>query len=103
MKTLQISTDSFDNINVFTFEELKFSQKCSLHQGYKTRDDGIYWAMLHSSVLKASYTDEDHALANRLQSGKYTLTNGEIVLIEGKQYKTRYLGKYSDCAIFDPV
>jgi len=31
------------------------------------------------------------------------LVDGEIVIIEGKQYKTKYLGNYSDPIHFKPV
>ena len=31
------------------------------------------------------------------------LEDGEIVIIEGKQYKTTYLGDYSDPIYFEPV
>jgi hypothetical protein len=31
------------------------------------------------------------------------LEDGEIVMIEGKQYKTTYLGDYSDPIYFEPV
>jgi hypothetical protein len=74
----------------------------SLHQDYEKEGDGIYWAMQRGACLKSVYTDADRAETARL-SREPVLLNGEIVLIDGKQYKTRILGNYSNCAIFDAV
>jgi hypothetical protein len=103
MKTLKVCTDNFDRTNTFCFAEMRYSRPCSLHCGYMKSDDGIYWAMLHASYLASSYSDEELNERKRLSSGAYTIANGEVVLIDGKQYITRYKGEYSDCATFEPV
>jgi hypothetical protein len=54
------------------------------------------------SCLKAEYSDKDIAERNRLNSST-PIRHNDIVEIEGKQYRTRVLGDFSDCAIFDPV
>jgi hypothetical protein len=101
MKTLNISTGSFDKVNTFTIAPLKWST-CKLYKGYQTEDDGIYWVMQCSAMLKAHYSDEDRAESKRLTEME-PIQNGEIVLIEGKEFKFNYKGNYSDCGIFEPV
>lgn len=102
MKTINISTGSFDQDNTFSIEPLKYS-KCKLYQGYKTEDDGIYWVMQCSAMLKAHYTDKDKEESARLSNPDNAIKNGEIVLIDGKQYKFRFTGDFSDCGFFDSV
>ena len=103
MKTLTVSTGSFDQVNTFTFDKFKYHNKCSLQKDFYKDGDGIYWAMQHGAMLKSHYTEADSAESARLQSGDYTIADGEIVLIDGKQYKTVFKGDYSDCAMFEPV
>jgi len=74
----------------------------SLHKDYQKQGDGIFWAMKKSACLKAEYTAKDDEERNRLNSMTPLVAN-DIVIIEGKQYKTRVLGNFSDCAIFDPI
>jgi hypothetical protein len=103
MRTLTLSTGSFDQINTFAvFSKRGIPMTASLHRDYEKEGDGIYWAMQKSACLKSSYTDDDRAEKSRLQS-ELAIQNGEVVLIDGKQYKTRVLGDYSDCAIFDAI
>ncbi len=87
-RILKLSTGSFDQENTFVvFSKRGFPMTASLHQDYEKEGDGIYWAMQHGACL----------------SREPVLLNGEIVLIDGKEYKTRILGNYSNCAIFDAV
>jgi hypothetical protein len=102
MKTLTLSAGTFDQINTFTITDIAYSV-CSLHKDKEKRGDGILWAMLHDSVLKLSQTEADIDERVRLATPDYCIENGEIVLIEGKQYRCRVLGRYSDCAVFEPV
>ena len=102
-RILKLSTGSFDQENTFgVFSKRGLPMTASLHQDYEKEGDGIYWAMQHGACIKSSYSDADRAETARL-SREPVLLNGEIVLIEGKEYKTRILGNYSDCAIFDAV
>ena len=102
MKTLSVSTGNFDQVNTFTIAEIPYS-KCSLQRDYQTEGDGILWVMLNAGVLKSKYSAADKAEMDRLNSGESTVHNREIVQVDGKQYKIRVLGKYSDCAILDQV
>lgn len=104
MRTLTLSTGSFDQDNTFIVQEPKRNQPmvASLHQDYYERGDGVYWAMKHGACLKSSYSDADRAETARLNADS-GVQNGEIVLIDGKQYKCRVLGSYSNCAVFDAI
>ena len=101
MKTLTISTGSFDQDNTFTVKPLRYS-KCKLFKDYKKEGDGIYWVMQCSAMLKAEYTAKDNEERDRLNSME-PLDKDEVVLIDGNQYKFHYLGNYSDCGYFEPV
>jgi hypothetical protein len=100
MRTLVQHTD-FDQDNTFKVAPLKYG-RCSLHKDYQKQGDGIYWVMQHSAVLKSSYTDKDREESERLMADE-GIKNGEVVLIEGKQYRYEHKGDYSDCGIFHPV
>ena len=104
MKTLLITTATMQYDKVFTMDiGAKYGYiEVSLYQGYQTEDDGIFWGLKRSVCLSSSYTQSDIDYRDRLNNME-TVKNGEIVLIDGKQYKTRVLGDFSNCAIFDPV
>jgi hypothetical protein len=102
MKTLNITTGNFDQLNTFQVNAGKRVMKCSLMLDYEKVGDGVLWAMSSGSTLKASYTDADRAESERLAS-ETPLENGELVTINGEQYKVRVLGAFSDTAIFDKV
>ena len=102
MKTINVSTGSFDQDNTFSITPLKYST-CKVYQGYQTEDDGIYWVMQCSAMLKSHYTDKDREESERLMNPANAVANDEVVLIDGKQYKFRFHGNYSNCGFFDPV
>jgi hypothetical protein len=102
MKTLILATDSFDQVNSFNVNAGRRVMTAHLKQDYDKVGDGIYWALSTGSVLKDKYTAADVAERDRLNS-ETPLQHGEIVLIDGEQYKTRVLGNYSNCAIFDKI
>jgi hypothetical protein len=105
MQTLTEARHTRDRDNMFTINLPRtrgIYSDASLYKGYQKNDDGIYWALQHSACLQDHYSHEDVAHRERLRNMK-PLENGDIVMIEGKQYKTRILGNFSDCAIFDPV
>jgi hypothetical protein len=54
-------------------------------------------------MLKAEYTDKDREESARLSEPASKVDDGEIVLVDGKQFKVRVLGSFSDCAVLDPV
>lgn len=104
--TLNISTDTFDQDNTFAIEVPGFKKTiritASLHKDYQKQGDGIFWAMKKSACLKAQYTAKDDEERTRLNNMEPLQAN-EIVVIDGKEYKVRVLGNFSDCAIFDPA
>lgn len=102
MKTLTVSTGSFDQVNTFSIAQVPYST-CSLHRDYQVAGDGILWVMQHAGCLKAVYSDADKAESARLQTPAGIVNDGEIVKVEGKKYKVRVLGKFSNCALLDPV
>lgn len=106
MHTLNFSTDTFDQDNTFVVgikgRTGTITVNASLHRGYKTEDDGIIWAMKHSACLKGRYTAKDIEETNRLGAMQPVCT-GDVVVIDGHQYRARVLGDFSDCAIFDPA
>ena len=103
MKTIKLSEGNFDQMNTFTISNLRGRGKCSLHQDYEKDGDGIYWVMQHGACLQAHYSDADKAENARLSQPESAISDGEIVLIDGKQFKLRFLGNFSDCALFDPI
>jgi hypothetical protein len=106
MQAINLSNDTFDQDNTFSIEVPGFKKTvrvtACLHKGYQKDADGIFWAMKKSACLKAEYTQKDDEERARLNAME-PVRAGDIVLIEGQQYKVRVLGNYSDCAIFDPV
>lgn len=104
MKTLNVSKDSFDQENTFMVVVKGFRGtkeiKCSLKKDYEKVDDGIYWGLKKSSMLKDVYTEADRAETARLNS-EAPLVHGEVVEINGELYVTRVVGDYSDAVIFD--
>lgn len=102
MKTLTISQDSFDTASRFTINLNGLYSEASLHKDYQTIGDNIFWALKKSACLQSHYSAEDIAHRDHLRSMQ-PLEHGDLVMIEGEQYKVRILGNFSDCAIFDKV
>ena len=101
MRELKLSTDTFDQENTFAVSHIKYAT-CSLHRDYKVNGDGIYWVMQKAGMLKSHYSDQDRAESERIMADK-GISNGDVVLIDGNEYKFKYLGNYSDCGYFEPV
>lgn len=102
MRTLTLTTDTFDQVNTFMIQGPRRAIRACLHRDFEKQGDGIYWAMQKSGMLKSTYTEADRAETDRLNS-EPVIQNGEIVLIDGEQYKIRVNGDYSDCAMFDKI
>lgn len=106
MQTLTLALDSFDQDNTFTIEVVKprrtLTIRAILCRDYQKQGDGILWAMQKSACLKSHYTPKDEEERARLNAMR-PLQHGDTVTIEGKPYKARILGDFSNCAIFDPV
>ena len=101
MQKLELTADTLDNSRVFKLEKLPHSF-VSLHKDYEKQGDGIYWGMQHGGCVKDVYTEQDNADRERFNA-LAPLSHGDIVEIDGQQYKLRYLGDHSDCCVFDRV
>lgn len=112
MKTLSYPKDHFDTSADFKLEGIPYGTFylfcAAVHPDYKndTRNrDADYhtiYGMQHAAVLKDKYTEQDKADSERMRNLE-PIKKGEIVLIDGKQYRTEILGNYSDAAKFIPV
>ena len=107
MKTLVQRTDSFDKEHTFGIEYKNWRGDLDvkgvyLMQGYEKDDDGIFWAMSKTVCVSSHYSEAERAEIDRIYNNE-PVRDGEIVLINGEQYKTRVLGDYSNTAIFDKL
>jgi hypothetical protein len=102
MKTLTVAIDNFDQVNTFNIEYVGTRGVLRTLTASLRESDGEFWALKNSACLKDSYTDADDQERNRLAS-ETPVKNNDVVLINGKQYKVRVNGNYSDCAIFTKV
>lgn len=73
-----------------------------LMQDYEKVGDGIYWGMADTIMLKDSYTQADRDEKKRIRESE-PVENGEIVMIDGAEYRARVLGDFSNCVVFDKV
>lgn len=95
MLTLNFHRDSFDQDNTFTFAyEGRRGEVTATGYLFDGKDEGLY-IMKRSACLKASYTDADIAEQRRLDA-QIPVRNGDIVEVNGQQYKVTILGNYSD-------
>ena len=94
--TLTIAQDSFDNAADFTFEYKGYAGRTCTASGYLFQsNDGQIYLMKNSAVLKSHYSDEDRAERIRLNSMN-PVRDGDTVAVNGKQYKVKILGNFSD-------
>lgn len=104
MRTLKLSTGSFDQINSFgLMVGGRHPVRVSLCRNYKVENDGVYWALNAGSMLKAHYTANDTAESDRIYRDEPPVRNGDHVMIDGAEYVCRVLGNFSDAALFDKV
>lgn len=106
MRTLTISTDSFDQVNTFNVQinSRKGLQNITGYVGYYKHEDGKeeFFINQASVCLKAVYTDADRAENARLRTEK-PVVDGETVLINGRTFKVKVNGNYSDCGTLTEV
>lgn len=105
-RKLELSTGSFDQDHSFTLEvpgyKGKHAIRVKLYCGYKSKDDGQYWAMNTGGTVKAHYTAADRRERNRLNV-MAPIKHGDIVQIAGEAYRVEVLGNYSNAALFHKV
>ena len=104
MRTLTLSTGSFDTDTTFSVNlGRRYSGfRCMLFCGYQTKDDNVLWIMQCAAVLSDSRSAAEEAERIRLHA-ETPVENGDIVLVDGAQYKVRVIGNYSDCAILEAI
>jgi hypothetical protein len=70
--------------------------------GYQAENDNVLWIMQCAAVLSDRYSAAEEAERTRLHA-ETPVENGDIVLVDGAQYKVRVKGNYSDCAILEAI
>ncbi len=79
----------------------------STHQGKNHHQEyPLAWTHKGATCLTSNYPGKDEAMKVKHQSylEAVLVTDGELVLIEGRAYRAKYLGmRYSDPVRFDPV
>lgn len=104
MITLNFPRDNFDQDNTFAFVYLGARGVERIATGYlfNAADEGVIYIMKQSACLKGHYTDADCAEQRRLDA-QIPLRTGDVVTVDGKQYRVRILGNYSDAGRLDPI
>ena len=93
VKPKDIRTGVSGDGEVITFD-LGVKSVC-LMQDYEKEGDGIYWGMTDTVMIKDSYTQADKDEKKRIRESE-PVEPGDIVIIEGCEYKARVLGDYSN-------
>lgn len=62
---------------------------------FNSKDEGKIWILQEPACLKDKYSEVDVAELARLNA-MTPIRNGDIVEVEGQQYKVRIQGNYSD-------
>ena len=105
MRTITHHADFADLASLFTVEVSsarrgKYAIRCYAHDGRGY--DNVPFINQASACLKDHYTAEDRAASARLASEE-PVRDGEIVLLNGRQYRVKVIGDYSDAARLLPV
>lgn len=103
MQALNFPIDNFDQDNTFTFayQGIRGQERTATGYLFDGGDEGIY-IMKKSACLKAQYSDKDREESARLLA-MTPLRTGDIVELNGKQYRVSILGNYSDAGRLQPV
>ena len=103
MQALNFPIDNFDQDNTFTFayQGIRGQERTATGYLFDAGDEGIY-IMKRSACLKDAYSDSDRAESARLLA-MTPLRTGDIVEVNGKQYRVSILGNYSDAGRLQPV
>lgn len=95
--------DSFDQDNTFSFAYPGVRGIERQAAGYLLRDDdGQIYIMKQADCIKDTYTDADRAEQLRLDA-QTPLRTGDLVTVDGQQYRVRILGNYSDAGRLDQI
>lgn len=101
--TLNFPRDNFDQDNtfVFAYQGARGIERQATGYLFQSGDQGIF-IQKKSAFIADSYTEADRAESARL-AAQAPLRTGDEVTVEGKQYKVRILGNYSDAGRLIPV
>lgn len=110
MQTLTYPTSNFDATADFKVAGVPgacYLFCAAVHPDYKgcTRQDKDFhkiFVMQHAGVLKAHYTEKDIAAMERFKA-LTPIAQGEEVEVDGKRYRMRVVGNYSDAGYLIPV
>ena len=101
MQTLIESQDTFHYEAQFTFV-LQNNKGCeSTRTGYIFKGADKIYLMQKSAVLQNTYSDEQIANRNRLNS-MTPIANGDTVMFEGKPHTVKINGDFSDAGALIP-
>lgn len=97
MTTLNFTRDNFDQDNTFTFayQGVRGQERTATGYLFDSKDEGVIYIMKQSACLKGEYTAKDNEERARLNA-MTPVRDGDVVEVEGQQYKVRILGNYSD-------
>ncbi len=104
MQALNFPRDNFDQDNTFTFayRGMRGIERTATGYLFNSTEEGVVYIMKQAACLKDVYTDADRAEQRRLDA-QIPLRTGDVVTVEGKQYRVRILGNYSDAGRLDPM
>lgn len=104
MRTLELDTtkDAIDAVEYNVNVGKEFPNRVIVCKDYAKVGDGVLWLMTLATILLPKYSEKDKATTERLRT-EAPIENGEVVLVDGEQYKVRVLGAYANCAILDKV
>ncbi len=105
MRILTVKSEENRHTASFTIAHQRdgyLPMRATLYRDYEKQGDGTFWAMQSAACIASSYSQAEKDETRRLNR-EPALQDGEIVQIEGGQYRVRRLGDYSNCAIFDPI
>lgn len=106
MMKLNFPRNHFDQDNTFTFgyASWKAAHGERLGTGYLfyANDEKKLYIMQKSACLKDYYTDKDREESARLQA-QVPVRHGDIVEVEGAQYRVHISGGYSDAGYLIPM
>ena len=94
---LKFPRDNFDQDNTFSvayYNYRNMERTMTAYLFYSPTEGRIY-IMQESACLKDHYTDKDNEELARLRE-QVPVRDGDIVELEGAQYKARIKGNYSD-------
>ena len=96
-QVLNFTRDNFDQDNTFTFayRGVRGQERTATGYLFNSKDEGVIYIMKQSDCLKGAYTAKDVGESARLNA-MTPVRDGDVVEVEGQQYKVRILGNYSD-------